>query len=136
MTDERLKGNEKIEQYIEMLKAEPSEELLAVTLSSVRRRMQAGGQMIVPVDVGADGGAQISAMQLENGEKYLVAFTSFEEELMGANQVMSTFLSDISQLLDLALKEDSVKGLLINPWNRTLKLDKNLLRIIKGADTL
>ena len=128
--DEGLKGNEKIESYIAMLQKEPSQELLAVTLTSIRRRMQEGGQFIVPVDYRADGSLQVQIMET-NGNKWLPAFSGFEEQMKGNTQVMSTFLANIDQLLGLALTGD-VEGLLLNPWNLTMKLDKNLIRIILG----
>ena len=131
--DEGLKGNEKIESYIAMLQKEPSQELLAVTLTSIRRRMQEGGQFIVPVDYRADGSLQVQVMET-NGKKWLPAFSGFEEQMKGSTQVMSTFLANIDQLLGLALTGD-VEGLLLNPWNLTMKLDKNLIRIVRGEAT-
>ena len=128
--DQGLRGNEKIEGYISMLQKEPSQEMLAVALTSIRRRMKEGGQMIVPVALGVDNRLQIQAMQVE-GKTYLPAFTGFEEQMKGKTQVMSTFLADIGQLLIMALNAD-VEGVIINPWNLTMKLDKNLIRIILG----
>jgi len=129
-TDEALKGNEKIEKYVAMLQKEPSQELLAVALTSIRRRMKEGGQFIVPVDYGKDGRLQIQIMQVD-GRKWLPAFTGFDEQMKGKTQVMSTFMGSIEQLLRTALSED-VDGLLLNPWDLTMKLDKNLIRIIIG----
>ena len=130
--DKELAGNEKIEEYIAILQKEPSEEMLAVVLSTIRRRMREGGEFVVAVDPSIGGQFQIQAMELENGEKWMVAFTSFEEQMKGNTQVMSTFMAKIDQLFDLALAEKSVKGLLLNPWNRTIMLDKELLGLIKG----
>ena len=45
---------------------------------------------------------------------------------------MSTFLTDIQQLFEAALKTEEIKGVILNPWNRTLMLDKGLIRIIIG----
>ena len=45
---------------------------------------------------------------------------------------MSTFLTDIQQLFEAALKTEEIKGVILNPWNRTLMLDKSLIRIIWG----
>ena len=131
--DEGLKGNEKIENYIGMLQREPSGELLAVALTSIRRRMKEGGQFIAPVDYGEDGRLRVQVMQVD-GRKWLPAFTGFEEQIKGKTQVMSTFLASIEQLLDMALTGD-VEGLLLNPWNLTMKLDKALIRIIRGEST-
>ena len=128
--DEGLRGNEKIESYVGMLQKEPSQELLAVALTSIRRRMKEGGQFIVPVDYGEDGRLQVQIMQID-GKKWLPAFTGFEEQMKGKTQVMSTFLASIDQLLSMALTGD-VEGVLLNPWNLTMKLDKNLIRIIRG----
>ena len=129
--DEGLKGNEKIEEYIEMLQKEPSAELLSVVRPAVRRRMKEGGQFIVPVDAGKDNRMQIQVMMVD-GVSWLPAFTGFEEELKGKNSIMSTFMADIGQIIDMALA-GNVAGVLLNPWDRTLRLDKNLLNIIKGT---
>ena len=131
--DEGMKENEKIENYVAMLQKEPSQELLAVTLTSIRRRMKEGGQFIVPVDYGADGRLQVQIMQIDD-KKWLPAFTGFEEQMKGKSQVMSTFLASIDQLLLIAMTGD-VEGLLLNPWNLTMKLDKNLIGIIRGESS-
>ena len=131
--DEGLKGNEKIESYVAMLQKEPSQELLAAALTSIRRRMKEGGQLIVPVDYGEDGRLQVQVLQID-GRKWLPAFTGFEEQMKGKTQVMSTFLASIDQLLGMALTGD-VEGLLLNPWDLTMRLDKDLIRIIRGDDS-
>ena len=45
---------------------------------------------------------------------------------------MSTFLTDIEKLFTSALSVEEIDGVIINPWNRTLMLDKNLIRIVLG----
>ena len=45
---------------------------------------------------------------------------------------MSTFLTDMKQLFNSAITTDNIQGSIINPWNRTIMLDKVLLRIILG----
>lgn len=131
--DKELAGNEIIEEYIGVLQKEPSEEMLAVVLSTIRRRMKEGGEFVVALDPSLGDQFRLQAMELENGEKWMVAFTSFEEQMKGNAQVMSTFMAKIEQLFDMALAEKSVKGLLLNPWNRTIMLDKELLGLIKGG---
>ena len=86
MQDEKLQGNEKIEAAIEGLKKEPTQEMLAHTLTVIRRRMK------------------------------------------GADKVMSAFMGNMRQLFEA----EEVKGIIVNPWNRTIMLDKNLIRIILG----
>lgn len=65
-------------------------------------------------------------------EKWWSAFTGFEEEIKGSGSVMSTFLTDIEQLFRMTLTAEGIEGVILNPWNRTLMLDKQLLRIILG----
>ena len=45
---------------------------------------------------------------------------------------MSTFLADIEQLFHMAINEEQINGVILNPWNATLKLDKRLIRIVLG----
>lgn len=132
-TDEGLQGNEKIETAIAALQQEATEEMLAHTLTVIRRRMRENGQLIVAVEP-PEGNAQvkIQAVKTEDGAQWWAVFTSFEEEVKGSGSVMSTFLADMHQLFTAALPVDEIKGIIINPWNRTLMLDKNLLHIILG----
>lgn len=77
---------------------------------------------------------QVQAIQTKDGQRWWVAFTGFEEELKGSGSVMSTFLTDIEQLLRKALQEDGISGVILNPWQRTLMLDKTLIQIILGEE--
>lgn len=131
--DKGLSGNEKIEEAIAALQEEPSQELLAHTLTVIRRRMQEDGQLILAVEPPA-GEAQlrIQAVQTSDGKQWWFAFTGFEEELKGSGSVMSTFLTEIRKLFESALSVNEIQGIILNPWNRTLMLDKTLLRIILG----
>jgi len=67
-----------------------------------------------------------------DGKVWWAAFTSFEEELKGGGSVQSTFLTDIAQLFNSALQVNEIEGIILNPWNRTIMLDKNLINIILG----
>lgn len=132
-TDEGLKDNEQMEQAILTLQQNPTQEMLAHVLTIVRRRMLAHGQLIVAVEPPV-GNQQmcLQAIQTDDGKKWWAAFTSFDEELKGGGSVMSTFLTDMEKLFVSALSVDEIEGVIINPWNRTLMLDKNLIRIIRG----
>lgn len=132
-TDEGLKDNEQMEQAILTLQQNPTQEMLAYVLTIVRRRMRAHGQLIVAVEppVGNQQ-MRLQAIQTDDGKKWWAAFTSFDEELKGGGSVMSTFLTDMEKLFVSALSVDEIDGVIINPWNRTLMLDKNLIRIIRG----
>jgi len=129
--DENLKGNERIEADIVELQNNPSDEMLAVTLTSIRKRMQAGGHMVVSVDVAMGESYQVRTMTLEN-QRWMVAFTSFDEELKGGESVMSTFTAPISQIFQMALGAEELAGVLINPWDKAIRLNKSLIQIIIG----
>ena len=134
-TDEGLYGNEKIEEAIAALQQEPTQELLAHALTVVRRRMRENGQMIIAVEPGMSGEQmKLQAVQTADGNSWWAVFTSFEEELKGSGSVMSTFMTDIQKVLEAALSEGQISGVIINPWNRTLMLDKTLIRIILGEN--
>lgn len=135
-TDEGLYRNEKIEEAIAALQQEPTQELLAHALTVVRRRMRENGQMIIAVEPGMSGEQmKLQAVQTADGNSWWAVFTSFEEELKGSGSVMSTFMTDIQKVLEAALSEGQISGVIINPWNRTLMLDKTLIRIILGENT-
>ena len=131
--DEGLQGNEKIETAIATLQQEASEEMLAHTLTVIRRRMREGGQFIIAVEPPKGSNQmQLQAVQTQDGNNWWAAFTSFEEELKGSGSVMSTFLTGIEQAFRAVLAAEDAKGIIVNPWNRTIMLDKNLIRIILG----
>ena len=133
MKDEKLQGNEKIEMAIEGLRKEPTQEMLAHALTVIRRRMKEDAELIVAVDPALEGSQlTVHVLRLEDGSSWWMAFTSFEEEIKGANKVMSTFMGNMRQMFDAVLKTDGVDGIIVNPWNRTLMLDKTLIRIILG----
>ena len=135
-TDEGLLGNEKIEDAIAALQQQPTQDLLAHALTVVRRRMRENGQVIIAVEPnGAAGQMKLQAVKTFDGKNWWAVFTSFDEELKGGKSVMSTFMTDIGKLLEAALSEEEISGVIINPWNRTLMLDKTLIRIVLGDVT-
>lgn len=132
-TDKGLQGNEKLEEAIKALQQNPTQEMLAHVLTVVRRRMRDKGQFIVAVDAPKeDGQMRLRAIKTDDGRIWWSAFSSFEEEMCGSDSVMSTFLADIEQLLRMAVREESINGIILNPWNATLMLDKRLIQIILG----
>ena len=133
MKDEGLKDNIKIENAIAALQQESTQEMLAHTLTVIRRRMKEKGRLIIAVEPPkADGNLNIQAIKTDDGRMWWMAFTSFDEEVKGSGSVMSTFMSDIDSLFVTALKTDVISGILINPWNKTIMLDKRLISIIIG----
>ena len=132
--DEGLNGNEKIEQAVAALQQEPTQEQLAHTLTVIRRRMKEHGQFVVAVEPNLSSEQmQLRTIRTADGASWWYAFTSFEEELKGAEPVQSTFLVDMDKLFDAALAVPEISGIILNPWNRTIQLDKTLIRITKGS---
>ena len=130
--DETLRENEKIEAAILALQKEATQEQLAHTLTVIRRRMKESGQVIVAVEPTFETTQMnLKTVQTSDGASWWYAFTSFDEEMKGADSVKSTFLVDIDKLFDAALAVPEIQGVIFNPWNRTLMLDKELIRIIK-----
>ncbi len=128
--DEGLKGNEKIEEAIRELQNEATPEQLAHTLTVIRRRIREGGQFIVDVEPSYTGAQMnLKTIKTDDGAVWWSAFTSFEEELKGADSVKSTFLSDMGKLFEMALTVPEIQGVILNPWNRTIMLNKELIRI-------
>ena len=133
--DKGLQGNETIEKAILALQEQTSQEMLAHALTVVRRRMKEGGQLIVAVDPSkASGQMEVQILKTQDGRAWWAAFTSFEEEMKGSGAVMSTFMADIRQLFEAAGSEETICGIIINPWNRTLMLNKALIRIVLGKE--
>ena len=131
--DQNLKGNEKIEESIWQLQKEPTQEMLAHALTVVRRRMKEDGHLIVAVDPsGAMDSLQIQTVQTGEGKLWFAAYTSFEEQMKGSNAVMSAFTAEIKKLFQITLESEGIEGLILNPWNCTIMLDKQLIRIIMG----
>ena len=133
--DDRLKENIKIELAIEQLQKVPSQEMLAHTLTVLRRRMKEGGELIPALDQNAGmNSLQMRVLRTEDGRSWFLAFTSFEEQIKDSNPVMSAFTAKIEQLFQMTLGEKNIDGLILNPWNRTIMLDKNLIRIVLGEN--
>ena len=110
--DKGLNGNEKIEQAVAALQQEPTQEQLAHTLTVIRRRIKEHGQLVVAVEpnLGSEQ-MQLRTIRTADGASWWFAFTRF----------------------DAALAVPEISGIILNPWNRTIQLDKTLIRIIKGA---
>ena len=124
--DKGLVGNQLIEEAIKGLQEE-------ATLTVIRKRMKQKGQLIIAVEP-SFGSQQmnISVEKTADGLLWWTAYTGFEEEMKGGNQIKSTFLTDMEQLFKSALDVDEINGIILNPWNRTIMLDKTLINIIFG----
>lgn len=131
-TDKGLIGNELIEDAISELTNNFTEENLAVTLSKIKKRMLDKGQFVVGVDTSENSISNLSLKTVNfQGKKWFIAFTSFDEELKGKSGVMSGFLADIDQILDIALKSEEINGIILNPHGSMLTMNKDIIKIIR-----
>ena len=79
MKDEGLKDNIKIENAIAALQQESTQEMLAHTLTVIRRRMKEKGRLIIAVEPPkADRNLNIQAIKTDDGRMWWMAFTSFD----------------------------------------------------------
>lgn len=132
--DKGLQGNEKIEEAIATLQSQSTPELLAHALTVIRRRMKEQVQLIIAVEPSPlSNEMNVQAVKTSDGKNWWVAFTGFDEELKGGDSVKSTFLTDMDKLFQSALTVDEIEGVIINPWNRTIMLNKRLISIILGT---
>lgn len=128
-----LEGNEQIEEAILAVQKKPDNETLAHALTVIRRQMKAGAHLIIAVDqVPEKEQISLRTITTADGKSWFAAYTGFEEELKGSNPVMSAFTAPISQIFQMTLASREVAGVILNPWNRTMALDKNLIQIIQG----
>ncbi|MCQ2501583.1 MAG: SseB family protein [Lachnospiraceae bacterium] len=126
-----LEGNEKIEEAILAVQKTPSNETLAQALTAIRRQMVAGAHLIVSVDqIPEEEQLSLRTIDTADGKRWFAAFTGYEEQLMGSNPIMSTFTAPIGQLLETTLAAEMVDGVILNPWNRTMALNKQLIAFI------
>lgn len=131
--DKGLIGNELIENKINKLREDFTDESLSEVLSIIRKRMIDNGQFVVGVDVASNNSPGMSLKTVKyNGAKWFIAYTSFDEELKGKGGVMSCFLADISQVLNITMKSDSIEGLILNPHGNILTLNKSVIEVIIG----
>lgn len=132
--DKGLIGNNLIEEAISELKDSFTDENLAVVLSAIRKRMNEKGQFVIGVDASEASNVSLSLKTVGfNGAKWFIAFTSFEEELKGKNGVMSAFLADIDQIINITLKSEGIEGLILNPHGEMLTMNKSILEVIIGG---
>ena len=71
--DKGLQGNEKIEQAITTLQQEATQEMLAHTLTAIRRRMRENGQFILSVEL-PTGDNQLRIGTVKTGDDQAVGY--------------------------------------------------------------
>lgn len=129
--DKNLQGNKLIEDSIAEMYQHKSDEQLAKVLSIIRTRMMDEGHFVVAVKPGDEGNLEVRLISMPDGTKWFAAFTSMEEEIKRQTDYVSGFTAKISQLFDMALTSEEVEGVLLNPWDKAIRLDKEVIKIIR-----
>lgn len=149
--NEALSGNAAIETAINQLYEQDDKESLLFLLTMLCARMRCEGHALVPfVEVGEGFFSDMDVYQLKEGDtvtldhdvrlrmdtvtedkkvEWLYMFTN-EEELRRqqcGNVIMSIPIYD---MLRIALESDKVSGLVINPFGKYVKLDKDILKFL------
>lgn len=128
--DQNLLGNKLIEDAIKEMYKSKTDEHLAKVLYKLRDRMTDGGHLVVAVKPGQGEHLELRPVRTPDGNTWFAAFTSFEEELKKKDEMVSGFTAEIAQLFDIALQTETVAGVIINPWDKALKLDKRIIELV------
>lgn len=129
--EEFLDGNERIEQAISTLYEDKSNEKITAVLSEIQQRMHEEGHFILPLHEDEKQTLSFHEIQLENGETWVAAFTSFEEFEKGD---ISRALSHSIDATLKAFADMDTAGIVLNPWGQSFWLPRDLMRIIIDAD--
>lgn len=151
--DDGLAGNIGIENAIEQYYANQSKETVIGVLEAIRQRMHEDGCFMVPmilpqaaidmidiehVRVGDTVPSpeelhfKLHHLETQDGQQWLVAFTSHEEYEKGESA--STIINGIEDMLK-GCKDMSEAGIIINPWGNSFLLTKELIHLILKANT-
>lgn len=74
-------------------------------------------------------------VQSPDGKTWMAAFTSQQEYEKG-EEVNGLFSQFIDWILDAALQNESVEGIVINPWGQALTLPKDLISMFVKAGSI
>ena len=132
MHDSFLDGNEIIEDSISRYYQDTSKETLIGVLDAIRTRMKQDGHFMIPVTTSDDGNTfSFRTVQNENGEQWMVLFTSPGEFEKGEpSNILSNFIdTTLKSCLDFGHN-----GFVINPWGQSFTLSKDLIQLIYEAD--
>lgn len=131
-TDKNLVGNKLIEDAIEVMYKNMNDLNFAKLLETIRARMKDGGHLVIAVKPSEETNNLELRPVTTDGKQWIAAFTSFEEEIKRKDAIVSGFTAEIGKLFDIILGSDAVNGLIINPWDKAIKLDKRVIKIVKG----
>ncbi len=129
MTD-NLQGNKLIEADIALFYKAQTEEHLAKVLSTIRSRRLDAGHFVIAVKPGENNQMDLRTITTPDGRKWFAAFTSFDEELKKSDPIVSGFTAEIGKLFETAMSSHQIAGIILNPWDKAIKLDKGTIELL------
>ena len=106
---------------------------LTMVLEAVRNAMNEGEKLVIPIETPPDASEQddgiiMRTLPVEGEKSYVACFTSVEELEKG--QPTDHFDADIQSFLDEVFMNPSAGGIIINPWNQGIMIDRELIELI------
>lgn len=153
VTDPFLEENRWIEKAIQKFHKETTKENLVLVLEIIQRRMHEDGHLLIPVEapkaaldmidpahvqvgdvVQAKENLHFVMRQIitQDGKHWMAAFTGNQEMLKVENTHIISICID--QYLEDVLEMENVEGVILNPWEQSLLMDKKLIQAIFDAD--
>lgn len=106
---------------------------LTMVLEAVRNAMNEGEKLVIPIETPPesskpDDGIIMRTLPVEGEKSYVACFTSVEELEKG--QPTDHFDADIQSFLDEVFMNPLAGGIIINPWNQGIMIDRELIELI------
>lgn len=132
--DESIQG--KLEQAIAAMTAAQTNENLFAVLQLLGDMLEQEAQVVVPADkmrdpdtqAGQEDRFQFRMLQASDGSALMVCFTSMAELERGAPSTAVKL--PLGQLLETAMSNEQVGGIVINPWGQPFRLTRQLLEML------
>lgn len=129
--DKNLLGNKLIEDAISDMYKDMTDEKLTKVIYTIKNRIKDNGHLVVAVKPGNLEGLELRTVSTPDGKKWFAAFTSFNEELKKKESMVSGFTAEIDKIFETALNSQAIEGVIINPWDRALKLNRELIKLTR-----
>ena len=130
MDNPKLKGNEAIEKAVARASGGWTADNVRSLVKAIQRQMNAGAHFLIPIDYADPENPDHYRLFsiTRDDETYLACFTNEEELRKGPEcGIMSNF---IDAAIELAIDQDNLSGIMINPFGTTCCLPKKFLWMI------
>lgn len=131
MDNPMLKGNKSVERAIDRFHGDRNEKNFQSLIRAIRKQMAAGKQLLLPVeypDPEDDQTFQLRTVTEEDGKSYFACFTG--EDALQQGEQTAVISYSIDSILELAIDQDWVSGIVINPFGTSCRLPKGVLQLI------